>query len=47
MWMPGAVIGVNLLMVTFLSAIAFNLARGLDINCGCFSTECTGAGISG
>ncbi|MFZ3045189.1 MAG: cation diffusion facilitator family transporter, partial [Desulfatirhabdiaceae bacterium] len=46
-WMPGAVIGVNLLMVTFLSAIAFNLARGLDIHCGCFSTESTGAGISG
>ena len=46
-WMPGAVIGVNLLMVTFLSAIAFNLYRGLDIACGCFSTESTGAGISG
>jgi cation diffusion facilitator family transporter len=47
MWLPGAVIGVNLLMVTFLSAIAFNLYRGLDIACGCFSTESTGAGISG
>jgi uncharacterized membrane protein YphA (DoxX/SURF4 family) len=46
-WIPGAVIWVNLLMVTFLSAMAFNLARGLDIHCGCFSTESTGGKISG
>ena len=29
---------VNVLMVVFLAALVFNLARGLDINCGCFST---------
>jgi cation diffusion facilitator family transporter len=46
-WMPGAVVWVNFLMVTFLSAMAFNLARGLDIHCGCFSTSSSGAGISG
>jgi uncharacterized membrane protein YkgB len=37
-WLPGAVLTVNGLMVVFLTALVFNLARGLDINCGCFST---------
>ena len=37
-WLPGAVLTVNGLMVVFLAALVFNLARGLDINCGCFST---------
>jgi len=37
-WLPGAVLTVNGLMVVFLAAFLFNLARGLDINCGCFST---------
>ena len=38
-WMPGAVIMYNLLMISFVSALAFNLWRGLDISCGCFSTD--------
>jgi uncharacterized membrane protein YphA (DoxX/SURF4 family) len=33
----GAVVIVNLLMLVFIGALLFNLARGLDINCGCFS----------
>jgi len=37
-WLPGAVLTVNGLLVVFLAALVFNLARGLDINCGCFST---------
>jgi len=37
-WLPGAVLTVNGLMVVFLGALVFNLARGLDINCGCFDT---------
>jgi uncharacterized membrane protein YphA (DoxX/SURF4 family) len=37
-WLPGAVLAVNGLLVVFLAALVFNLARGLDINCGCFST---------
>jgi uncharacterized membrane protein YphA (DoxX/SURF4 family) len=37
-WLPGAVLTINVLMVVFLAALVFNLARGLDINCGCFST---------
>jgi uncharacterized membrane protein YphA (DoxX/SURF4 family) len=37
-WLPGAVLAVNGLLIVFLSALVFNLARGLDVNCGCFST---------
>ena len=46
-WMPGAVLGVNILMVTFLIALIINTARGLDIACGCFSTETTSTGLTG
>ena len=41
-WIPGAVVIVNALLMVFISASFFNLARGLDIHCGCFS-----AGILG
>ncbi len=37
-WMPGAVLAVNGLLAFFLAALLFNMARGLDVNCGCFST---------
>ena len=37
-WLPGAVLTANGLLIVFLAALLFNLARGLDINCGCFST---------
>lgn len=37
-WLPGSVLLSNLLLVIFLSALVFNLARGLDVQCGCFST---------
>jgi uncharacterized membrane protein YphA (DoxX/SURF4 family) len=37
-WLPGAVFLTNLLLAIFLGAMVFNLARGLDIHCGCFST---------
>ncbi len=36
-WMPGTVIWCNLLLVVYIGALSFNLARGLDIDCGCFS----------
>jgi len=38
-WLPGAVVLYNLLMVAFISALIFNMARGIDISCGCFSTD--------
>ena len=37
-WMPGTVIWCNTLLVIYIGALGFNLARGLDVNCGCFST---------
>jgi len=46
-WVPGTVLGANLLMIIFLAAIIFNTARGLNISCGCFSTETTASGLSG
>lgn len=38
LWLPGAVIITNFLLVSYLGALLFNMARGLDINCGCFSS---------
>ena len=38
-WMPGTVTLSNILLGSYMGALVFNLARGLDINCGCFSTS--------
>ena len=38
-WIPGAVVIVNTLLVIFISALVFNMARGLDVKCGCFSAD--------
>lgn len=39
----GSVLIVTLLLVVFIGAMIFNLARGLDIYCGCFTTSTEGA----
>ena len=44
-WLPGAALIANSLLVAFTGALLFNLARGLDIHCGCFTTG-TEAGVS-
>ena len=44
-WMQGAALIANILLVAFTGALLFNLARGLDIHCGCFTTG-TEAGVS-
>lgn len=41
LWLPGTVVLANLLLFVFFSALVFNLARGLNIHCGCFSTKLT------
>jgi len=33
---------VTLLLIVFFGAMVFNLARGLDIHCGCFHTSAQG-----
>lgn len=40
-WLPGATLISSGLMAVFIGALAFNLMRGLDIQCGCFSTKTT------
>ncbi len=42
LWLPGAVVLVNVLLLTFLGALVFNLRRGLNIHCGCFTSAATG-----
>ncbi len=42
-WLPGTVVICNLLLMTFTGALLFNMARGLDIGCGCFSTTAESA----
>lgn len=41
LWMPGTVIISSLLFIIFMGALSYNMARGLDISCGCFSTSPT------
>lgn len=41
-WLPGAVVMGNGLLWVFFGAVAYNLIRGLDMGCGCFSAS--GAG---
>jgi hypothetical protein len=42
LWLPGAVVLSNLLLVVFSGALVFNVARGLDIDCGCFTSDTIG-----
>ena len=44
-WMPGVVVITNFLLTAFMGALIFNMARGLDIYCGCFSTSATQSSI--
>ena len=40
-WMQGSILILSGLMVVFIGALGINLARGLDIYCGCFITQST------
>jgi hypothetical protein len=41
-WLPGATVLVNLLLLAFFGALVFNVARGLNVHCGCFTTSTEG-----
>lgn len=41
-WARGSILVLTGLLVVFLGALGFNLARGLDVACGCFSTRSKG-----
>lgn len=45
-WLPGTMIVSTGLLAVFIGTLVFNQMRGLDIYCGCFSTEAT-EGIAG
>lgn len=45
-WVPGASFLSTALMGVFLTALVFNQARGLDVHCGCFSTQSDAAGAN-
>jgi len=38
-WLAGAVLIANSLFLVFFATLIFNAARGLDIDCGCFSAS--------
>lgn len=40
-WLPGATVASTGLLLVFIGALVFNHVRGLDIHCGCFSTDTT------
>lgn len=42
LWLPGAVLLANLLLAAFFGALLFNIARGLNVHCGCFTTSTEG-----
>jgi len=39
LWLPGSLSLANLLLIIFSSTLAYNLIRGLDVHCGCFSVS--------
>jgi uncharacterized membrane protein YphA (DoxX/SURF4 family) len=39
LWTPGGALIVSTLLLVFTVALGFNLSRGLDSACGCFSTS--------
>ena len=41
LWMEGSILILSGLMVVFIGALGINLARGLDVHCGCFITQST------
>jgi len=46
-WLPGAITLVNLLLAVFFSALVFNMARGLNVDCGCFTHNATDGPATG
>ena len=41
LWKEGSILILSGLMVVFIGALGINLARGLDVHCGCFITQST------
>lgn len=41
-WLPGCLLLTDILLGAFLGGILYNINRGLNIHCGCFTTNPTG-----
>ncbi len=41
-WLPGAIVLSNLLLLTFFGTLIFNTVRGVNVHCGCFTTSAEG-----
>lgn len=46
-WKKSAALIMSVLLLSFILAIGYNLARGLEFECGCFGSICFGTGGSG
>lgn len=46
LWTPGGTLIISGLLLIFTISLGFNLSRGLDIACGCFSTSSSGEHIT-
>lgn len=44
LWLPGASLLACGMLTIFTGALFLNLARGIDVDCGCFSTASSGPG---
>ncbi len=42
LWLPGATVLANALLLVFLSALLYDAVRGLNVHCGCFTTQAAG-----
>lgn len=47
LWLPGATLLSNLMLLTFTGALALNAARGLNVQCGCFGSSAGESGSMG
>lgn len=41
-WVDGSLIVINTLLIAFMAALVSNWVRGIDVDCGCFSTAAGG-----
>jgi rhodanese-related sulfurtransferase/uncharacterized membrane protein YphA (DoxX/SURF4 family) len=47
LWHPGAAVALNAMLIAFLGALVAAMARGLDIQCGCFGSAVASGSMAG
>jgi uncharacterized membrane protein YphA (DoxX/SURF4 family) len=43
LWLPGAALASLTLLTLFFAALLYNMARGINVHCGCFSVSTSGS----